>query len=407
MDQRFHRALHLARAAAARSCGRSSSAGPSGISATHCRMICSALAHLLDAHEIAVVAVAVLADRNVELHLVVDVVGLRLAQIPGHAGGAQHRPGEAPVERILRRHHADIDEALLEDAVLGQQLSMSSSTSGNVSAQAAMSSSEPGRQILMHAAGPEIGRVQPRAADALVELHQQLALLEPPQERRHRADIQGVGGDVQQMVEDARDLVEQHADVLAARRHLEAEQLLDRQREGVLLAHRRDVVEPVEIGDRLQIGLVFDQLLGAAMEQADMRIERSTTSPSISRTRRSTPWAAGCCGPKFMVMRLDLDFGHQGFFSAFSSPGSRRTMPSHGLTKSKLRNSWRQLDRLVDDALLLLVVAHLDIAGEREVLAQRMPLEAVVGEDAAQIGMIGEDRCRRGPRPRARTSRRR
>ena len=28
---------------------------------------------------------------------------------------------------------------------------------------------------------------------------------------------------------------------------------------------------------------------------------RSTTSPSISRMRRSTPCAAGCCGPKLIV----------------------------------------------------------------------------------------------------------
>src|SRR5262245_43133 len=28
---------------------------------------------------------------------------------------------------------------------------------------------------------------------------------------------------------------------------------------------------------------------------------RSTTSPSSSSTRRSTPWAAGCCGPKLML----------------------------------------------------------------------------------------------------------
>jgi hypothetical protein len=41
----------------------------------------------------------------------------------------------------------------------------------------------------------------------------------------------------------------------------------------MLLVHRRDVVEPVEIGQRLQIGLVLDQLLGAAMQQADMRID--------------------------------------------------------------------------------------------------------------------------------------
>ena len=37
-----------------------------------------------------------------------------------------------------------------------------------------------------------------------------------------------------------------------------------------------------------------------------------------------------------------------------------------------------------------LVVADLDEAGEREVLAQGMPLEAVIGEQAAQVGMARE-----------------
>ena len=41
----------------------------------------------------------------------------------------------------------------------------------------------------------------------------------------------------------------------------------------MLLVHRRDIVEPVEIGRRLQVGLVLDQLLGAAMKQPDMRID--------------------------------------------------------------------------------------------------------------------------------------
>ena len=36
----------------------------------------------------------------------------------------------------------------------------------------------------------------------------------------------------------------------------------------------------------------------------------------------------------------------------------------------------RQLDRLVDHPLLLLVIAQLDEAGEREVLAQRMAAES-------------------------------
>ena len=41
----------------------------------------------------------------------------------------------------------------------------------------------------------------------------------------------------------------------------------------MLLVDRRDVIEPVEIRDRLQIGLLLDQLLGAAMQQPDMRID--------------------------------------------------------------------------------------------------------------------------------------
>ena len=59
----------------------------------------------------------------------------------------------------------------------------------------------------------------------------------------------------------------------ARRGTVEAEQLLGREAEGVLLVHRRDVIEPVEIGDRLRIGLVLDQLLGAAVQQPDMRID--------------------------------------------------------------------------------------------------------------------------------------
>jgi hypothetical protein len=41
----------------------------------------------------------------------------------------------------------------------------------------------------------------------------------------------------------------------------------------MLLIHRCDIVEPIEIRQRLKIGLVFDQFLGAAMEKPDMRID--------------------------------------------------------------------------------------------------------------------------------------
>ncbi len=133
---------------------------------------------------------------------------------------------------------------------------------------------------------------------------------------------------------------------------------------------------------------------------------RSTTSPSSSSTRRSTPCAAGCCGPKFRWnWRISV--------SAMASP-LRLLIPrqhvvgplprAHEVEGAELLG---QLHRLVDHALLRIVVAHLDIAGEREVLAQRVALEAVVGEDAPAGPDGPRTGCRTCRRPPARTSWRR
>ena len=78
------------------------------------------LAHLLHAHQVSIVAIAVLADRNIEIHPVVDRVGLRFSEIPGGTGGAQDRTRKAPVDRLLGGNHADIDVALFPDPVFGQ-----------------------------------------------------------------------------------------------------------------------------------------------------------------------------------------------------------------------------------------------------------------------------------------------
>ena len=125
----------------------------------------------------------------------------------------------------------------------------------------------------MHAAEAEIGRMHARAGGALVKHHQLFALFKTPQRRGQRADVHRLRGDVEQMRQDAADLAIEHADQLAAARHGDAEQLFGREAERMLLVHRRDVIEPVEIRDRLQIGLLLDQLFGAAMKQADMRID--------------------------------------------------------------------------------------------------------------------------------------
>ena len=49
------------------------------------------------------------------------------------------------------------------------------------------------------------------------------------------------------------------------------------------------------------------------------------TSPSSSNTRRSTPWAAGCCGPKFKLM-LETFFSIGGWW--LFNEGSFQTLES-------------------------------------------------------------------------------
>src|SRR5262245_29228269 len=109
------------------------------------------------------------------------------------------------------------------------------------------------------------------------------------------------------------------------------------------------------------------------------------TSPSSSSTRRNTPWAAGCCGPKFSE-KLRIS----------ATSGSRRRVFQRALVAVVLADHARHqrarldADRLVDDAALHRVVLHFDVADQREILAERMPDEAVVGQQTPQIGMILE-----------------
>ena len=71
----------------------------------------------------------------------------------------------------------------------------------------------------------------PEAGEHLVDVEQQLALAEAVEHHRHGADFHAVRAEPDQVAVDALQLRDQHADVAHALRHLEAEQLLDRQAE--------------------------------------------------------------------------------------------------------------------------------------------------------------------------------
>ena len=175
----------------------------------------------------------------------------------------------------------------------------------------------------MHAADAEIGRMHARAGGALIKHHQLFALFKAPQRRGQRADVHRLRGDVEQMRQDAADLAIEHADQLPAARHRDAEQLFRREAKRVLLVHRRDVIEPVEIRDRLQIRLVLDQFFGAAMQEPDMRID-ALDDLAIEFQHQ----AQHAVRRRMLRSEIDREVSKillvhgQAFGSAFSSPGS-------------------------------------------------------------------------------------
>src|SRR5574343_1745960 len=103
---------------------------------------------------------------------------------------------------------------------------------------------------------------------------------------------------------------------------------------------------------------------------------RCTTSPSSSSTKRKTPCAAGCCGPKFSV-KLRMSAMHRTPISIFAHD-ARGILP--------------RLDGpgLVNHTRLIRVVAHLDITRDGEVLAERMTNKAVVSQNATQVVVTNE-----------------
>ena len=128
------------------------------------------------------------------------------------------------------------------------------------------------RQVAVHAARAVVGRVHARAGHRLVAVEQVLALAKAVEEDRHRAEVEPC------VPRNSRWFRMRVISSNMTRMYFSrapgshAEQLLDRQHVGVLVAHHRDVVEPVHVRQVLQVGAVLGELLGRAVQQADVRV---------------------------------------------------------------------------------------------------------------------------------------
>ena len=187
-----------------------------------------------------------------------------------------------------------------------------------------------------------------RAGDRLIDVKQVFALAEAIQKDGHRADVQPVRAQPQQVVQQAGDLVEHHANVLCALRHFDAEQLFNRHHVGVLVGHHRHVVEAVHVRHRLQECLVLGEFLGRAMQQSDVRV--SAFDDFAVQLQHQSQHAVGRRMLRPEVHRVIFDFSHLKQFSHREHRGHRakaRNIPVFRFSLCSLCPLWQTFFRKI------------------------------------------------------------
>src|SRR4029077_4962445 len=127
-----------------------------------------------------IVTISVAADGNLKLEVVVALVRLRAAQIPRDASRTQHHSREAPGLGVRAINDADIDRALFENAIVDYQSVDIVEHLQEWVQKLVDVLKQSFRQILVHAARPEIGGMHAAARDPLVKRKACLTGIPPP-----------------------------------------------------------------------------------------------------------------------------------------------------------------------------------------------------------------------------------
>jgi hypothetical protein len=129
----------------------------------------------------------------------------------------------------------------------------------------------PGGQVVVGAAEGEIAVRQPGAAGVLEQVEDVFAFAEGVQERAETAEVEPVGAHADEVRGDAVHLRDEDAKHLRLLGDLQPGKLFDREAEPEVHVHRGEVVHPVRVRDELDRGDVLADLLGAAVEVAEVR----------------------------------------------------------------------------------------------------------------------------------------
>ena len=86
------------------------------------------------------------------------------------------------------------------------------------------------------------------------------------------AHIDAVRTNPQEVIQNTRNFVKHHADILGANRHLNTRQLLNRDAISMLTAHHGHIVQTIHIRQCLNISFLLSQFFGCTVQQPNMWI---------------------------------------------------------------------------------------------------------------------------------------
>ena len=281
----------------------------------------------LHPHPETVVVVAVDAQRHIEFHSVVGVIGFLLAPIPVDAAGPQYRPADRTVDCHFRRQGADAAGSHHQDFVFQQKLLDFGELNGKVGKKLLQGRPELRGSVGKDAAGAHIADGNARPAQHLEKFQDTLPAAETIHQRRPQcAQLLHKEPDGNQVAGDALQLGGQGAQVLTPGRRLNVQQLLYREAISLIVNHRGSVVQAIGEGYNLDIVALLGQFFGAAVQVAENRLYLDDFLAVKGNPHPKHPMGAG-------VLRPHID-GHR-----FSAQG--HNIPSGGPAyKKSLRRGW-------------------------------------------------------------------
>ena len=232
-----------------------------------------ALLDLVHPEQVAGEAVALGPRRDVELELREDAVRVRPPDVERHARRAQVRSGHDHPERRLRVDRAQAAHPPDEDLVLVEQRVARVDLLGRAAHPVTEAAHELVVEVAVDAADPEVVEQHPLAGQRREHVDDVVALDERPQDRRQAAQVERHPAQEERVARDAVELGRQNPDVFRPPGDLDVHQLLERHHRGPLGEQRADVLERIRVADRLVVVGVLAQLLDAAMEVAQDRVE--------------------------------------------------------------------------------------------------------------------------------------